>query len=124
MGMRHDLGTPIFGTNQVIYTDNEGRLTTRSSITLISFIITIIIYCGILQYTVSTTVKIKEKTRTKLENLKLHSKETYNDVIERLMITQDDELDPQTIKNIRKSLDDIEKGKIYTLAQVEKELGL
>lgn len=124
MGMRYDLGTPIFGTNQVIYTDNEGRLTTRSSITLISFIITIIIYCGILQYTVSTTVKIKEKTRTKLENLKLHSKETYNDVIERLMITQDDELDPQTIKNIRKSLDDIEKGKIYTLAQVEKELGL
>ena len=72
----------------------------------------------------STTFKIKEKPRTKLENLKLHSKETYNDVIERLMRTQDDELDPQTIKNIRKSLDDIEKGKIYTLAQVEKEIGL
>lgn len=72
----------------------------------------------------STTVKIKEKTRAKLENLKLHTKETFNDVIERLMRTQDDELDPQTIKNIRKSLDDIEKGKIYTLAQVEKELGL
>jgi len=71
-----------------------------------------------------TTIKVKDKTRTKLENLKLHSKETYNDVIERLMRTQDDELDLQTIKNLRKSLADIEKGKIYSLKQVEKELDL
>ena len=71
-----------------------------------------------------TTIKIKDKTRTKLEGLKLHHKETYNDVIERLMRTQDDELDLQTIKNLKKSLADIEKGKIYSLKQVEKELGL
>lgn len=71
-----------------------------------------------------TTIKVKDKTRAKLENLKLHSKETYNEVIERLMRTQDDELDLQTIKNLKKSLDDIEKGKIYSLKQVEKELGL
>jgi predicted CopG family antitoxin len=72
-----------------------------------------------------TTIKIKDDTRTKLENFKIYSKETYNDVIERLMKTaQDDDLDPQTIRNIRKSLDDIEKGKMYTLDQVEKELGL
>lgn len=71
-----------------------------------------------------TTIKVKDKTRTKLENLKLHPKETYNDVIERLMRTQDDELDLQTIKNIKKSLDDTVKGKIYSLKQVEKELGL
>ncbi len=74
---------------------------------------------------VDTTIKIKDDTRTKLENFKIYSKETYNDIIERLMkIAQDDDLDPQTIRNIRKSLDDIEKGKIYTLEQVEKELGL
>ena len=79
------------------------------------------VYCGIPM----STIKIKDKTRTKLENLKLHTKETYNDVIERLMrATQDDDLDPQTIKNLRKSLDDIEKGKTYSLTQVEKELGL
>jgi len=72
-----------------------------------------------------TTIKIKTKTRTKLENYKLHTKETYNDVIERLIKTaQDEEMDHQTIKNLRKSLDDIEKGKTYSLAQVEKELGL
>ena len=74
---------------------------------------------------VSTTIKIKDKTRAKLESFKLHTKETYNDIIERLMKTaQDDELDPQTIKNLKKSLNDIEKGKIYSLEQVEKELGL
>jgi predicted CopG family antitoxin len=71
-----------------------------------------------------TTIKVRDKTRIKLENLKLHSKETYNDVIERLMRAQNDELDLQTIKNLKKSLDDIEKGKIYSLKQVEKELGL
>lgn len=72
-----------------------------------------------------TTIKIKVDIRTKLGNLKIYSKETYNDVIERLIKTaQDDDLDPQTIKNIRKSLDDIEKGKIYTLEHVEKELDL
>ncbi|MEM3064639.1 MAG: hypothetical protein QW177_04620 [Candidatus Nitrosotenuis sp.] len=71
-----------------------------------------------------TTIKIKDKTRAKLENLKLHPKETYNEVIERLMKTQDDELDLQTIKNLKKSLDDIAKGKLYSLKQVEKDLGL
>jgi hypothetical protein len=74
---------------------------------------------------VNTTIKINNKTKAKLEHLKLHTKETYNDVIERLMrTTQDDELDPQTIKNLRKSLDDIEKGRVYSLEQVENELGL
>ena len=85
-------------------------------------IIYTMVYHGI---PMSTTIKIKDKTRTKLENLKMHAKETYNDVIERLVRTaQDDELDPQTIKNLRKSLDDIEKGKIHHLSKVEKELGL
>ncbi len=42
---------------------------------------------------VNTTIKIKDKTRAKLENFKIHTKETYNDVIERLMkVAQDDEL--------------------------------
>jgi len=73
----------------------------------------------------NTTIKINDKTRTKLGSFKLHQNETYNDVIERLIKTaQDDELDPQTIKNLRRSLDDIEKGKTYSLSQVEKELGL
>ncbi|MEM3007753.1 MAG: hypothetical protein QXW37_05645 [Candidatus Nitrosotenuis sp.] len=73
----------------------------------------------------NTTIKIKEKTRIKLEKLKVHTKETYNDVIERLMRAEEsDEIDPQTIKNLKKSLADIEKGKFYSLRQVEKELGL
>jgi len=72
-----------------------------------------------------TTIKIKDKTRAKLENFKIYSKETYNDVIERLMrAAQDDDLDPQTVRNLRKSLDDMEKGKTYSLEQVEKELDL
>lgn len=72
-----------------------------------------------------TTIKIKGKTRAKLGNLKTHAKETYNDVIERLMKTEEeDKLDRQTIRNLRRSLDDMEKGRTHTLEQVEKELGL
>ena len=33
-------------------------------------------------------------------------------------------LSQQTIKNLKKSLNDIEEGKVYSLEQVEKELGL
>ena len=71
-----------------------------------------------------STIKINDKTKTKLEHLKLHKRESFNDVIERLVTSQNDELNPKTIKNIRKSLDDIEKGRVCSLRQVAKKLGL
>ncbi len=68
-------------------------------------------------------IKINKKTKTKLERLKLYKDESFDTVIERLVISQDD-LDSQTIRNIRKSLVDIKKGKVYSLAKVAKQLGL
>ena len=75
-----------------------------------------------------TSIQIEKETKKRLDEFKNHPRETYNEVLARMihMLSQQnkEELSPQTIKNIRKSLNDIEKGKVYALEQVEKELGL
>lgn len=73
-----------------------------------------------------TTIQLDEKTKHKLEELKSYSRETYNDVIERLIRSKEEEerLSPSTIKNIESSLADIKKGRVYSTGQVKKKLGL
>lgn len=68
-------------------------------------------------------IKISKIVKIRLDRLKIHKSESYDSVIERLVISQD-ELDIQTIGNIRKSLTDIKRGKIYPLEKIAKELGL
>lgn len=75
-----------------------------------------------------TSIQIEKETKERLDKLKNHPRETYNEVLARMIhiISQQnkEELSQQTIKNLKKSLNDIEKGKVYSLEQVEKELGL
>ena len=73
-----------------------------------------------------TTIQLENKTRTRLEKMKMFSRESYNDVIKRLINSaeNDEDLGVESIKAIEKSLDDIKKGRIYPLKQVKKELGL
>ncbi|MBS3055130.1 MAG: hypothetical protein J4452_01415 [Candidatus Aenigmarchaeota archaeon] len=74
----------------------------------------------------ATTIQLEEKTKAKLDNLKIHPRDTYNKVIERLITISDDEgeLSEETIRHIEQSLEDIKKGKIYTLEEVRKKLKL
>lgn len=39
-------------------------------------------------------------------------------------VNHDDKLDPETIKNIKKSIADIKAGRLYTMEQLNKELEL
>lgn len=75
-----------------------------------------------------STIKLSKKLKNDLKKQMNHPGETYEIVIARLIniVSQQnkEELSQQTIKNLRKSLNDIEKGKVYSLEQVEKELGL
>jgi uncharacterized protein (UPF0248 family) len=75
-----------------------------------------------------TSIQIEKKIKERLDEFKNHPRETYNEVLARMIniVSQQnkEELSPQTIKNLKKSLNDIEKGKVYSLEQVEKELGL
>lgn len=70
-----------------------------------------------------TTIQISEELRDELKKRKAFPRERYEDVIWGL-IEDTMELSEETKKNIEESLKDIKKGRVYTLEQVKKELGL
>lgn len=74
-----------------------------------------------------TSIQLENKTKTRLDKMKVFPKESYNDVVNRLInVVEDDEgvLSEQTIKNIEQGLADIKAGRVYTSEQVKKKLGL
>jgi|SaaInlV_120m_DNA_2_1039728.scaffolds.fasta_scaffold15011_2 predicted transcriptional regulator len=74
----------------------------------------------------NTTIQVDTKIKKRLDNVKSYSKETYNEVIEKLLdISEiDSELSDQTISNIEKSLNEIKQGKTYTLSEAKVKLGI
>lgn len=83
-----------------------------------------------------TTIQLDESVKRKLDSLKIHRRETYNELIRRIIRNYSDvdkeslietiEImsDPETMRNIAEGLEDYRQGKFKTLEQVEKELGL
>jgi len=73
-----------------------------------------------------TTIQLEEKTKKELERMKVLPRETYNEVIIRLILTsqEESELSKQTIKNIEKSLEDVKRGRLYSTTEARKELGI
>lgn len=70
-----------------------------------------------------TTIQLEERIKTKLDKMKLHPRETYNKVIERLLYdTAEEELSPQTIRGIESALNDIKNNRLYSTAEVKKRL--
>lgn len=61
-----------------------------------------------------------------MEKQKLYPNETFDQIIQRLVKKRDydDELSPQTIKDIEEGVKDIKAGRVYTTEQINKELGL
>lgn len=76
--------------------------------------------------TMVTTIQVEERIKNKLEELKLHPKEPYGKVIERLIESsmEEEELSPQTIKDIESALEDVKKGRVYSTGEVKKKLGI
>lgn len=71
----------------------------------------------------ATTIQLEERIKTKLDKMKLHPRETYNKVIERLLHnTAEEELSPQTIRGIESALNDIKNNRLYSTAEVKKRL--
>lgn len=58
--------------------------------------------------------------------MKAHPKESYNEIIDRLIsISYDEqELSEQTVKNIEEALEDIKRGRLYTTKQVKERLAI
>lgn len=74
----------------------------------------------------ATTIQLEEKIKHKLEEMKIHPREPYSKVIERLIKSnmEEEELSPQTIKNIERALQDVKSGRVYTTKEVKRKLGI
>ncbi|MCX6747186.1 MAG: hypothetical protein NTU63_03580 [Candidatus Pacearchaeota archaeon] len=70
-----------------------------------------------------TTIKISSDIKKILDRLKLHERETYNDIIEVLLEDHLD-LNEETKKEIKEARKSIEKGEFYTEEEVERMFGL
>lgn len=68
-----------------------------------------------------TTIQIKEEVKVALERMKLFSRETYNDVLERLLEDLK-ELNEETKKDIKTSLEEVERGEYVTHEALKKEM--
>lgn len=74
----------------------------------------------------ATTIQLEEDTKRTLERVKLFPRETYDQVIKRLVRneTDDEVLSPETVKNIERALEDVKAGRTYTLKEAKKKLGM
>ncbi len=74
-----------------------------------------------------TSIQLENKTKSKLDKMKTFSKESYDDVVNRLInVAEDDEgvLSEQTIKDLEKALAQVKKGKVLSHSQVKRKHGL
>ena len=74
----------------------------------------------------ASTIYIRQDLKEKLQELKRHPKESYNDVIERLVTLSVDyePLNVEAIKGLEEALDDIRHQRIYSEEVVEAEFGV
>lgn len=73
-----------------------------------------------------TTIQIKRDLKDRLTSLKLYPNESYDSVIRRLseLAIDDEPLSKETIERIEASLKDIKEGKVYTIDEVKKRIGI
>lgn len=71
----------------------------------------------------ATTIQLSQEMKKVLEGMKLHPRETYEEVLERLLEDLQ-ELNGQTKKEIEQAIRDIKAGKYRTHQQLKDELGL
>lgn len=72
-----------------------------------------------------TSVQVRPETKEKLNGLKLHPRETYDELIDRLAdAAYDDEpLSDEEREDIRASEDDIQEGRVRSLRDIMRDLG-
>jgi predicted transcriptional regulator len=72
-----------------------------------------------------TTVQLRPETKEKLDNLKIHPRETYDELIDRLADAayDDEELSDDEIAGIKESEGDIKAGRVRSLRDIMKDLG-
>lgn len=69
-----------------------------------------------------TTIQVKQSTKEALEKMKIHKRETYNEVLERLL-EEVQELNEETKKEIELARKAVEEGRYITHEDLKKEMG-
>ena len=70
-----------------------------------------------------TTIQISDDIKQKLDKMKFFERETYNEILER-MVEDNLELNDKTKKELDEARKQVKKGNFLTQEQVEKKLGL
>ena len=86
-----------------------------------------------------TTIQLDESIKEKLDRLKIHHRETYNELIARLIVkssansvpekeslieTIETLSDPETMRDIAKALEEYQKGEFFDFEKIKKDLKL
>jgi len=72
-----------------------------------------------------TTVQISKKTLRRLQEFKRHERESYEEIVNYLMDEfEEEELSEDEIEELKEGLDDVKKGRVKSIEQVAKELGI
>jgi predicted CopG family antitoxin len=74
----------------------------------------------------ATTIYIRKDLKGQLDDLKRHPKESYSDVIERLVsVAVDDEpLSEEAIRGLEEALEDVKKGNLISEEDIKAEFGV
>jgi predicted CopG family antitoxin len=74
----------------------------------------------------ASTIYIREDLKERLQELKHHPKESYNDVIERLvkLCVDHEPLSDEAIKGLEEALDDIKHRRLHTEEEIMAEFGI
>lgn len=74
----------------------------------------------------ASSIYIREDLKTQLNSLKRHPKESYNDVIERLvtLAVDDEPISEDAIQGIEESLVEIRQGKLIPEKDIMKKYGV
>lgn len=70
-----------------------------------------------------TTIQVENKVKEKLDKMKLSSRDTYNDVLERVLEDLT-ELDEETKRELDEARKQIREGKFKTHEEAKKEFGM
>lgn len=70
-----------------------------------------------------TTIQVSDDTRATLEKMKLYEKESYNEIIERMLEDQK-ELNQKTKQEIEEARKRVKGGKFVTMDSVAKRYGV
>jgi len=73
----------------------------------------------------TTTLRVETKVKNELDNFRNFGRESYSDVLHRLVnIAKDCDLQAEEIAQIESSLEDIKKGRVLSLKEAEEKWGI